>query len=223
MTPLTRKQIAWRAAQDIAEGQYVNLGIGLPTLVSDYVPAIREVVLHSENGILGMGGAPKPGEEDRDLINAGKGLTTLRPGGSFFHHNDSFLMIRGGHIDLSVLGAYEVSETGDLANWATNSEKLAPGVGGAMDLAAGAKEVRVLMEHNAKDGSPRLRKACSLPLTAARCVKRVYTNLAVIDVTRDGFLLREMVEGLDPDALQKLTEAKLALANDWKRLTAPLL
>ena len=223
MTPLTRKQIAWRAAQDIAEGQYVNLGIGLPTLVSDYVPAIREVVLHSENGILGMGGAPKPGEEDRDLINAGKGLTTLRPGGSFFHHNDSFLMIRGGHIDLSVLGAYEVSENGDLANWATNSEKLAPGVGGAMDLAAGAKEVRVLMEHNAKDGSPRLRKACSLPLTAARCVKRVYTNLAVIDVTRDGFLLREMVEGLDPDALQKLTEAKLALANDWKRLTAPLL
>ncbi|HKT18759.1 MAG TPA: 3-oxoacid CoA-transferase subunit B [Stellaceae bacterium] len=221
MTPLTRKQIAWRAAQDIAEGQYVNLGIGLPTLVSDYVPPQREVVLHSENGILGMGGAPKPGEEDRDLINAGKGLTTLRPGGAFFHHNDSFLMIRGGHIDLSVLGAYEVSETGDLANWATNSEKLAPGVGGAMDLAAGAKEVRVLMEHNAKDGSPRLRKACTLPLTAARCVKRVYTSLAVLDVTRDGFLVREMVEGLDLDGLQKLTEAKLSLANDWKRLSPP--
>jgi len=161
MTPLTRRQMAWRVAQDIAEGQYVNLGIGLPTLVSDYVPGSREVVFHSENGILGMGGAPRPGEEDRDLINAGKGLTTLRPGGAFFHHNDSFLMIRGGHIDLSIMGAYEVSAAGDLANWATNSDKLAPGVGGAMDLAAGAKEVRVLMEHNAKDGSPRLRPGLS--------------------------------------------------------------
>jgi 3-oxoadipate CoA-transferase beta subunit len=223
MTPLTRRQMAWRAAQDIAEGQYVNLGIGLPTLVSDYVPGSREVVFHSENGILGMGGAPRPGEEDRDLINAGKGLTTLRPGGAFFHHNDSFLMIRGGHIDLSIMGAYEVSEAGDLANWATNSDKLAPGVGGAMDLAAGAKEVRVLMEHNAKDGSPRLRKACTLPLTAARCIKRVYTNLAVLDVTREGFVVREMVEGIDLDALQTLTEAKLALANDWKKLTPPAL
>ena len=221
MTPLTRRQMAWRAAQDIAEGQYVNLGIGLPTLVSDYVPGSREVVFHSENGILGMGGAPRPGEEDRDLINAGKGLTTLRPGGAFFHHNDSFLMIRGGHIDLSIMGAYEVSESGDLANWATNSDRLAPGVGGAMDLAAGAREVRVLMEHNAKDGSPRLRKTCTLPLTAARCVKRVYTNLAVLDVTREGFVVREMVEGLDLDALQRLTEAKLALANDWKKLTPP--
>ena len=223
MTPLTRRQMAWRAAQDIAEGQYVNLGIGLPTLVSDYVPGRREVVFHSENGILGMGGAPQPGEEDRDLINAGKGLTTLRPGGAFFHHNDSFLMIRGGHIDLSIMGAYEISEAGDLANWATNSDRLAPGVGGAMDLAAGAKEVRVLMEHNAKDGSPRLRKACTLPLTAARCVKRVYTNLAVLDVTADGFVVREIVEGLDLDALQTLTEAKLALAKDWRRLQAPLL
>ena len=221
MTPLTRRQMAWRAAQDIAEGQYVNLGIGLPTLVSDYVPPARVVVFHSENGILGMGGAPRPGEEDRDLINAGKGLTTLRPGGAFFHHNDSFLMIRGGHIDLSIMGAYEVSAAGDLANWATNSDKLAPGVGGAMDLAAGAKEVRVLMEHNAKDGSPRLRKACSLPLTAARCVKRVYTNLAVLDVTADGFVVREMVEGLDLDALQRLTEAELALANDWRKLAPP--
>ena len=221
MTPLTRRQMAWRVAQDIAEGQYVNLGIGLPTLVSDYVPGSREVVFHSENGILGMGGAPRPGEEDRDLINAGKGLTTLRPGGAFFHHNDSFLMIRGGHLDLSIMGAYEVSAAGDLANWATNSDKLAPGVGGAMDLAAGAKEVRVLMEHNSKDGSPRLRKACSLPLTAARCVKRVYTNLAVLDVTADGFVVREMVEGLDLDALQRLTEAELALANDWRKLAPP--
>lgn len=223
MKPLTRRQMAWRAAQDIEEGQYVNLGIGLPTMVSDYVPADREVVLHSENGILGMGGAPKPGEEDRDLINAGKGLTTLRAGGSFFHHNDSFLMIRGGHLDLSVLGAYEVSEAGDLANWATSSDKLAPGVGGAMDLAAGAKDVRVLMEHNAKDGSPRIRKVCSLPLTARACVTRIYTNLAVLDVTRDGVVVREMVDGIDLAELQELTEPKLSLANDWKKLTAPVL
>src|SRR4029077_7602856 len=139
----------------------VNLGIGMPTLVSDYLPAGREIVLHSENGILGMGGAPKPGEEDPDLINAGKGLATLHPGGAFFHHNDSFLMIRGGHLDLSIMGAYEVSAAGDLANWATNVETLAPGVGGAMDLAAGAKEVRVLMEHSATHGGPRTPARCS--------------------------------------------------------------
>jgi 3-oxoadipate CoA-transferase beta subunit len=224
MMPLSRRQIAWRAAQDLRDGQYVNLGIGMPTLVSDYLPAGREVVLHSENGILGMGGAPKPGEEDADLINAGKGLATLRSGGAFFHHNDSFLMIRGGHIDLSIMGAYEVSARGDLANWATNVETLAPGVGGAMDLAAGAKEVRVLMEHAAKDGSPRIRERCGLPLTAKGCVSRVYTNLAVLDIiARDGVVVRELVEGLDLNALQKLTEPKLVLANDWKRLTAPVL
>lgn len=221
MSALTRKQMAWRAAQDIEEGQYVNLGIGLPTLVSDYVPMEREVVFHSENGILGMGGAPKPGEEDKDLINAGKGLTTLRPGGAFFHHNDAFLMIRGGHLDLSIMGAYEVSANGDLANWMTNSDTLAPGVGGAMDLAAGAQEVRVLMEHATKEGAPRLRQRCSLPLTAKACVTRVYTNLAVLDVTREGFVVREMVEGIDLDGLQKLTEPKLVLANDWKWLRAP--
>ena len=221
MTPLSRRQMAWRAAQDIAEGQYVNLGIGLPTLVSDYVPREREVVFHSENGILGMGGAPQPGEEDKDLINAGKGLTTLLPGGAFFHHNDAFLMIRGGHLDLSIMGAYEVSAAGDLANWATNSDKLAPGVGGAMDLAAGAKEVRVLMEHNAKDGAPRIRERCSLPLTGRACVTRIYTNLAVLDVTRDGVVVRELVEGLDLAGVQKLTEPKLILANDWKKLIAP--
>lgn len=218
MKPLTRRQMAWRAAQDILEGQYVNLGIGLPTMVSDYIPAGREIVFHSENGILGMGGAPKPGEEDKELINAGKGLTTLLPGGAFFHHNDAFLMIRGGHIDLSIMGAYEVSESGDLANWATNSDTLAPGVGGAMDLAAGAKEVRVLMEHNAKDGTPRIRKSCTLPLTASHCVKRIYTNLAVLDITSDGVVVREIVEGLDLDGLQKLTEPTLILANDWQRL-----
>jgi len=218
---LSRRQMAWRAAQDIAEGHYVNLGIGLPTLVSDYVPASREVVFHSENGILGMGPAPQPGDEDKDLINAGKGLTTLLPGGAYFHHNDAFLMIRGGHIDLSIMGAYEVSERGDLANWATNSDRLAPGVGGAMDLASGAKEVRVLMEHNAKDGAPRLRRRCTLPLTGRGCVTRIYTNLAVLDVTRDGLVIREMIEGLDLAKLQALTEPALSLANDWRRLVAP--
>ncbi len=223
MTPLSRRQMAWRAAQDLAEGQYVNLGIGLPTMVCDFVPPGREVVFHAENGILGMGPAPEPGKGDKDLINAGKGLTTLLPGGTFFHHNDAFLMIRGGHIDVSIMGAYEVSERGDLANWATGSDKLAPGVGGAMDLAAGAREVWALMEHNAKDGAPRIRKSCVLPLTAGGCVKRVYTNLAVLDITRDGVVVREMIDGLDLAGLQRLTEPKLVLANDWKKLEVPAL
>ena len=185
------------------------------------MPEGREVVFHSENGILGMGGAPLPGEEDRELINASKGLTTLRPGGAYFHHNDAFLMIRGGHIDVSIMGAYEVSAGGDLANWATHDATLAPGVGGAMDLAAGAKEVRVLMEHNAKDGAPRIRARCAFPLTASACVTRVYTNLAVLDIAHEGVVVREMVAGLDIGGLQKLTEPKLLLANDWKKLTAP--
>ncbi|HZT52365.1 MAG TPA: 3-oxoacid CoA-transferase subunit B [Stellaceae bacterium] len=221
MKPLTRRQMAWRAAQDVADGLYVNLGIGLPTLVSDFIPAGREIVFHSENGILGMGPAPRPGEEDPDLINAGKGLTTLVPGGSYFHHNDAFLMIRGGHLDLSIMGAFEVSEAGDLANWTTDDPLFAPGVGGAMDLAAGAKEVRVLLEHTTKDGAPRIRRACRYPLTAPRCVKRAYTNLAVLDFTAKGVVVREMVEGLDLAALQALTEPALTLANDWKRIAAP--
>ncbi|HEX7970439.1 MAG TPA: 3-oxoacid CoA-transferase subunit B [Stellaceae bacterium] len=221
MKPLTRRQMAWRAAQDIQDGAYVNLGIGLPTMVSDFIPGDREIVFHSENGILGMGPAPKPGEEDKDLINAGKGLTTIVPGGAFFHHNDAFLMIRGGHLDLALLGAFEVSETGDLANWTTEDPNFAPGVGGAMDLAVGAREVRVLVEHTTKEGKPRIRKRCGYPLTAPRCVKRIYTNLAVLDVTRDGVVVREMVEGLDLTGLQKVTEAKLTLANDWKKIEAP--
>jgi 3-oxoadipate CoA-transferase beta subunit len=223
MKPLSRRQMAWRAAQDIPDGAYVNLGIGLPTMVSDYLPAGREVVIHSENGILGMGPAPKPGEEDRDLINAGKGLTTLLPGGSYFHHNDAFLMIRGGHVDLSIMGAFEVSAAGDLANWTTDDPTFAPGVGGAMDLAAGAAQVRALLEHTTKEGEPRIRIACRYPLTAPRCVKRVYTNLAVLDITKEGVLVREMVEGLDLAGLQKLTEPPLSLANDWKPLAAPTL
>lgn len=221
MKQLSRRQIAWRAAQDICDGAYVNLGIGLPTLVSDFIPKDREVVLHSENGILGMGPAPKKGEEDPDLINAGKGLTTLLPGGAFFHHNDAFLMIRGGHLDLALLGAYEVSETGDLANWTVEDPATPPGVGGAMDLAAGAREIRVILEHNTKEGAPRIRKRCHYPLTAAGVVKRIYTNLAVIDVTPDGLIAREMVPGLDFAGLQERTEAKLMLANDWRVLEAP--
>ncbi|HTC19165.1 MAG TPA: 3-oxoacid CoA-transferase subunit B [Stellaceae bacterium] len=223
MQPLSRRQMAWRAAQDIENGAVVNLGIGLPTLCSDFIPAGREIVFHSENGVLGMGAAPAQGAEDSDLINAGKQLVTLMPGGSYFHHADAFLMIRGGHIDLAMMGAFEVSEAGDLANWTTNHPHASPGVGGAMDLAAGAKDVRILVEHTTKEGEPRIKKSCSYPLTAAKCVSRIYTNLAVIDVTKDGLVVREMVEGLDLAQLQKLTEPTLTLANDWKKLSAPAL
>ncbi|HVM80565.1 MAG TPA: 3-oxoacid CoA-transferase subunit B [Stellaceae bacterium] len=220
MKPLSRRQIAWRAAQDIADGSYVNLGIGLPTLVADFIPGDREIVFHSENGVLGLGKAPAPGEADPDLINAGKGAASLLPGGSFFHHNDAFLMIRGGHVDVSLMGAFEVSERGDLANWTTDDPGFPPGVGGAMDLAAGAREVRVLLEHTTKDGQPRLRHRCHYPLTAPHCVKRIYTNLAVIDVTAEGLLVHEMVEGLSLAALQEATEPPLTLANDWRPLSA---
>jgi 3-oxoadipate CoA-transferase beta subunit len=207
--------MAWRAAQDIDDGWYVNLGIGLPTMVSDHIPPGREIVFHSENGLLGMGPKPSANEVDADLINAGKGLTTLISGGSFFHHADSFLMIRGGHLDLSIMGAFEVSERGDLANWTTEDPDFPPGVGGAMDLAVGAKRLRVLLEHTTKDGSPRIKVTCAYPLTAERCVSRIYTNLAVIDVTPEGLIVREIVEGLSFEALQKMTEAPLKLANDW--------
>ena len=221
MKPLSRRGIAWRAAQDLADGAYVNLGIGLPTLVADFIPPDREIVFHSENGILGLGKAPAPGQNDPDLINAGKGAASLLPGGSFFHHNDAFLMIRGGHIDVSLLGAFEVSAAGDLANWATDDPAFPPGVGGAMDLAAGAKTVRVLLEHTTKDGKPRLKRQCAYPLTAPRCVDRIYTNLAVLDVTPDGLLVREMVPGMTIEKLQAVSEPPLALANDWRPLTAP--
>jgi len=220
MKPLNRRQIAWRAAQDVADGAYVNLGIGLPTLVADFIPGDREIVFHSENGILGLGKAPRPEDADPDLINAGKGAASLLPGGSFFHHNDAFLMIRGGHIDVSLLGAFEVSAAGDLANWATDDPTFPPGVGGAMDLAVGAKEVRVLLEHTTKDGKPRLRERCTYPLTAPRCVTRIYTNLAVVDVMPEGLLVREMVEGMTLDRLQALTEPSIRLANDWCPLLA---
>jgi 3-oxoadipate CoA-transferase beta subunit len=220
-TSLTRRQIAWRAAQDITDGAYVNLGIGLPTLVADFIPADREIVFHSENGILGLGKAPAPGEVDPDLINAGKGAASLLPGGAFFHHTDAFLMIRGGHVDLSLMGAFEVSADGDLANWTTNDPHFPPGVGGAMDLAAGAREVRVLLEHTTKEGEPRLRHRCTYPLTAPRCIKRIYTNLAVIDVKPQGLSVVELIEGMTLGDLQALTEPPLTLATASRPLRAP--
>jgi 3-oxoadipate CoA-transferase, beta subunit len=207
--PLSRVEVAARVARDIPEGWYVNLGIGMPTAVADHVPLDREVVFHSENGVLGMGPAPEPDKIDRWLINAGKQYVTLRPGGSFCHHADSFAMIRGGHLDLCVLGAFQVAENGDIANWATSETDTAPAVGGAMDLAAGAKRLWVMMDHTAKDGSPKLVRRCSYPLTAVGAVKRVYTNLAVLDVTERGFVVLEMVPGMTLEALQARTEAQL--------------
>jgi 3-oxoadipate CoA-transferase beta subunit len=207
--PLSRKQMAARVARDIPEGWYVNLGVGIPTLVADFVPLEREVIFHSENGVLGIGPAPAADAVDPWLINAGKGYVTLRPGGAFFHHADSFAMIRGGHIDLCVLGSYEVSENGDIANWATSETDTAPAVGGAMDLAVGVKRLWVVMEHTTKDGRPRLVQRCSYPLTALGAVKRVYTSLAVLEVTARGFAVLEMVPGLTLEALQARTEAEL--------------
>ena len=221
--PLSRRQIAWRAAQDLADGVYVNLGIGLPTMVADVLPEGREIVLQSETGVLGVGPAPGAHEIDLDLVHAGKQPVTLVTGGSYVHHTDSFLMIRGGHLDLALLGAFEVAENGDLANWTTDDPTFPPGVGGAMDLAVGAKEIRVLCEHTTKDGAPRLRKSCFYPLTASRVVRRIYTDLAVVDVTREGFVVREMVADIDFAGLQAKTEARLAAAPDLKVLTAPAL
>ena len=221
--PLNRRQIAWRAAQDLADGAYVNLGIGLPTMVADFIPTDREIVLHSENGILGVGPAPGDNEIDWDLINAGKQPITLVTGGSYVHHTDLFLMIRGGHLDLALLGAFEVSEEGDLANWTTDDPSFPPGVGGAMDLAVGAKEIRVLVEHTTRTGAPRIRRRCGLPLTAAGVVRRIYTDLAVIDVTAGGLVVREIVEDVDFPTLQARTEAVLRRALDISVLRAPAL
>jgi 3-oxoadipate CoA-transferase, beta subunit len=218
---LSREQMAWRAAQDLREGAFVNLGIGIPTLTASYVPKGREVIFHSENGVLGLGPKPEPGKEDPYLIDAGKNLTTLVTGGCYVHHADAFLMIRGGHLDISLLGALEVSEAGDLANWTTEDPGFPPGVGGAMDLAVGAKEIRVIMEHTGKKGEPRILKHCTLPLTAAGCVRRIYTNLAVIDVTPEGLSVLEMVPGMTLEKLQALTEPKLQLASAWQALAPP--
>ncbi len=207
--PWNRLQMAERVAQDIPEGWYVNLGIGMPTTVADYVPLDREVVFHSENGVLGMG--PKPPEAERDpwLINAGKQHVTLRTGGSYVHHADSFAMIRGGHLDLCVLGAFQVADNGDIANWATSDNDSAPAVGGAMDLAAGAKRLWVVMDHNAKDGAAKLVKQCTYPLTAPGAVKRVFTNYGVFDVTPAGFEVVELAPGVSRELVQAKTDAPL--------------
>lgn len=212
VTPLDRNAMAARLAADIPEGWVVNLGIGIPTLVSDHVPPEREVIFQAENGVIGVGPAPPPEEEDPWLINAGKQMVTLLPGGSFVSQSDSFALIRGGHLDLCVLGAFEVAENGDIANWAISSNEKAPAVGGAMDLAAGAKRLWAIMEHTTKDGRARLVRRCSYPLTALGVVSRIYTNLAVLDVTPEGFVVREMIPGLTLEALQARTEAKLRLA-----------
>ena len=213
---LGRDAMAARVARDIPEGAYVNLGIGLPTRVADFLPPDREVILHSENGLLGMGPAPLPGEEDPDLINAGKQPVTLLTGGAFFHHADSFAMMRGGHIDICVLGAFQVSVSGDLANWHTGEAEAIPAVGGAMDLAIGAKRTFIMMEHFTKAGDCKIVPACTYPLTAKACVSRIYTDLAVIDVTGDGLVARDLVPGLsvrELSALSGVTFADAGAAN----------
>jgi 3-oxoadipate CoA-transferase beta subunit len=211
--PLGRDQLAMRVAQDIPEGWSVNLGIGIPTLVGNYVPAEREVVFHSENGILGMGPAPPPDQVNPWLVNASRQHVTLRSGGSFMSHSDSFALVRGGHLDLCVLGAFQVAENGDLANWARSEDESAPAIGGAMDLAVGARRIWIVMEHNTRSGEARLLRHCTYPLTAKACVLRVYTELAVIDVTPRGFAVVDMVPGLSLDELQARTDAPLHRAS----------
>ena len=211
MNKLSRQDMARAAALEIAEGSCVNLGIGVPTLIADYVPADREILLQSEQGLLGLGPKAEPGQEDDDIVNAGKHHVTLVNGASVFSHSDSFAMIRGGHIDIACLGAFQVAANGDMANWSTGVTDQLPAVGGAMALAAGAANVWVLMEHCQKDGSPRILERCTYPLTAAGCVDRIYTDLAMIDVVPEGLIVRRIIEGLSFDALQKLTAAKLTL------------
>jgi 3-oxoadipate CoA-transferase, beta subunit len=200
----SKDELAARVARDIPEGAVVNLGIGQPTLVANHIPREREVLLHSENGLLGMGPAPAPGEEDYDLINAGKQPVTLLPGGSYFHHTDSFAMMRGGHLDICVLGAFQVSATGDLANWHTGEKDAIPAVGGAMDLAVGARQTWVMMDLLTKQGQSKIVAACSYPLTGIACVKRVYTDLCTLDCTPQGLRLVDVVDGLGHAELEKL-------------------
>ena len=208
-TKFSRDQMAKRVAQDIAEGAYVNLGIGLPTLVANHLPQNREVILHSENGILGMGPAPAEADIDWDVINAGKQPVTLLAGGAYFHHADSFAMMRGGHLDICVLGAFQVSIKGDLANWHTGAPDAIPAVGGAMDLAVGAKNCWVMMEHLTKDGKSKIVNECSYPLTGVGVVTRVYTDLTVIDITPEGLFVYDLAPGLRLDELQQLTGVRL--------------
>ena len=212
MKRYSRDQMAARVARDIPEGSYVNLGIGLPTLVANHLPKDRDIFLHSENGLLGMGPAPSPGQEDADLINAGKQPVTLLAGGAYFHQADSFAMMRGGHLDFCVLGAFQVSTGGDLANWHTGAADAIPAVGGAMDLAIGARSVFVMMDHQTRSGESKIVAHCTYPLTGIACVNRIYTDLAVLDVTPRGLEVLEMVDGMTLPALVELTGVPLAIA-----------
>ncbi|MCO6187704.1 3-oxoacid CoA-transferase subunit B [Rhizobium sp. L1K21] len=219
---LSNAQIAWRAAQDIEDGAYVNLGIGFPEMLAKFKPEGREVVYQTENGILGFGGVPAAGEEDWDLINAGKKAIKLKPGAAFFHHADSFAMIRGGHLDLAVLGAFQVAENGDLANWSTGKGAI-PAVGGAMDLVHGAKRVAVVTDHVTKDGAPKLMRQCTMPLTGLQCITTVYTSLAVFDIIDKRFVLREKLASISLDELQAVTEAEILAGSNVGDLVVPSL
>ncbi|WP_137153878.1 3-oxoacid CoA-transferase subunit B [Rhizobium sp. FKL33] len=219
---LSNAQIAWRAAQDIEDGAYVNLGIGFPEMVAKFQPPGREAIFHTENGILNFGEAPKPGEEDWDLINAGKKAVTLKPGAAFFHHADSFAMVRGGHLDVAILGAYQVAENGDLANWRVGSKGV-PAVGGAMDLVHGAKQVFVITEHVTKTGEPKLVERCAFPLTGVGCITRVYTSHAVIDIRNGHFVVREKLAGMTMGELQAMTGAPLHIEGEVADLIVPAL
>lgn len=205
----SKEEMAKLVANDIPDGSYVNLGIGIPELIANYVPQGREVIIHTENGLLGVGPAPAPGSEDFDLINAGKKPITAIKGACFFHHADSFAMIRGAHLDFTILGAYQVSQNGDLANWSTGSPNDIPAVGGAMDLVQGVKNVFVIMSHTTKDGNPKIVKKCSYPLTGIGVVSRIYTDLAIIDVTNQGLKVIKLAPGIDKDTIINKTEAEL--------------
>jgi 3-oxoadipate CoA-transferase beta subunit len=221
MRPLNRLQIAWRAAQDIGDGMVVNLGLGMPVAVADYLRPETDVFIHSENGVIGAGPLAGPEHVDTDLVDAGSRRITLRPGASIVDSSWSFAAIRGGHIDVAILGAFEVAANGDLANWDMRLPNRGPLVGGAMDLASCARAVWAVMDHVTRSGAPRLLEQCTLPLTAVRCVKRVYTDLAVVDMTPAGMVVREMVEGLSETDLRQRTGAALTLAPDCRALTTP--
>lgn len=219
---LSNAQIAWRAAQDIEDAAYVNLGIGFPEMVAKFQPEGRQAIFHTENGVLNFGEAPPAGEEDWDLINAGKKAITLKPGSAFFHHADSFAMVRGGHLDVAILGAYQVAENGDLANWRVGSKGV-PAVGGAMDLVHGAKQVVVITEHVTKDGKPKLVERCSFPLTGVGCITRVYTSHAVIDIVDGKFVVREKLAAMTMEELQAMTGGKLHTDGPVADLVVPAL